>query len=75
MLNVLKFAEIDYEWVGQLSWVCLDLGENMKHEVHVLGKKGKKNNVLPKKKNNIYKFFLKKKLFHYLFINFLKWFF
>ena len=54
MLNVLKFAEIDYEWVGQLSWVCIDLGKNMKHEVHVLGKKGKKNNVLPKKINNIY---------------------
>ena len=36
---------------GLASWVCLDLEKNMKHEVHVLGKKGKKkNNVLPKKK-------------------------
>ena len=31
---------------GLAGWVCLDLGKNMKHEVHVLGKK--KNNVHPK---------------------------
>ena len=64
LLDVYRF-----DFVG---FIGFDLGKNMKHEVHVLGKK--KNNVLLKnneKEKKNFKVFLKK-LFRYLFFNFLR---
>ena len=42
---------IYWMFMGLISWIYwVDLGKNMKNEVHVLGKK--KNNVLPKNNEN-----------------------
>ena len=63
MLNVLKFAEIDYEWVGQLglswfgeeheAWSSCSREEGEEEEQC----SSKKKNMKSKKINNIYKFF------------------
>ena len=42
---------IYWMFMGLISWIYwVDLGKNMKNEVHVLGKK--KNNILPKNNEN-----------------------
>ena len=46
-MRLLEFFVLRLIMSGLAGWVCLDLGKNMKHEVHILGKK--KNNVLSKK--------------------------
>ena len=39
MLNLLEFSVLTLIMSGLAGWVCLDLGKNMKHEVHVMGRR------------------------------------
>ena len=54
MLNVLEFSVLTLIMSGLAGWVCLNLGKNMKHEVHVMGRRRtlffQKNNEKQKRK-------------------------
>ena len=58
MLNVLEFYVLRLIMSGLAFWVYLDSGKNMKHEVHVLGRRTmffRKNNEKQKKKKKRFK--------------------